>query len=226
MEEGVLEIINTDQDIQPDFTFKIVMIGDSGVGKTSLVKYEIKNTFVINRDSTIIFEHSFKNFNILGKTVRLQIWDTCGQEVYHSSIKNFYSSALCVIVVFSLDSLDSFYKVNKWIEEIHSIDSDEPILILIGNKIDLSRPRVIDKEIINNYLINNNIENYYETSAKTGENVHEVFKNIVRKLFIQYAMQITNANNENINQNMISPMSNKYLNGNYHCCKSCFCINQ
>ena len=66
-----LNITDIDQELNPDFCFKLVMLGDSGVGKTSLVKYEIKNSFICNRDSTIIFEHSFKNFSVLEKTVRL-----------------------------------------------------------------------------------------------------------------------------------------------------------
>ena len=140
-----IEIIDIEQDKNPDFSFKIVMLGDSGVGKTSLVKYEITNSFIQNRDSTIIFEHSFKNFNILGKTVRLQIWDTCGQEVYHSSMKNFYRSALCIIVVFSLESLDSFNKVNDWIEEIQNNNSEDSFLVSLSLTIGIAN-------LINNFL--------------------------------------------------------------------------
>jgi GTPase SAR1 family protein len=71
------DVSDIDQEINPEFCFKLVMLGDSGVGKTSLVKHEIHNTFFPQRDSTIIFEHSFKNFRIQEKTIRLQIWDTC-----------------------------------------------------------------------------------------------------------------------------------------------------
>ena len=76
-----LEIRDLNQEINPEFAFKVVILGDSGVGKTSLVKYEIQNSFINNNnDSTIIFEHSFKNYSIMGKNVRLQIWDTCGKK--------------------------------------------------------------------------------------------------------------------------------------------------
>ena len=68
-----LEIKQLNSEINPEFAFKVVILGDSGVGKTSLVKYEINNSFISNNDSTIIFEHSFKNFHIMGKNVRLQI---------------------------------------------------------------------------------------------------------------------------------------------------------
>ena len=222
------EIEDIDQEKNPDFSFKIVMLGDSGVGKTSLVKYEITNSFIQNRDSTIIFEHSFKNFNILGKTVRLQIWDICGQEVYHSSMKNFYRSALCIIVVFSLESLDSFYKVNNWIEEIQNNNSEDSIIVLIGNKSDLTLPRIVPKELVEDYCKKNGIEYYFEASAKTGENVHEIFKNIVKNLFIRFAMPIINDNvSQNEEKEIVSPFRKNFFNDNKGVCfRNCFCYNQ
>ena len=226
--EDRLNITDIDQELNPDFCFKLVMLGDSGVGKTSLVKYEIKNSFICNRDSTIIFEHSFKNFSVLEKTVRLQIWDTCGQEVYHSSMKNFYRSALCIIVVFSLESLDSFYKVNNWIQEIQENNTEDSILVLIGNKSDLTQPRIIPKELIEDYCKKNGIGNYFEASAKTGENVHELFKNLVKQLFIKYAMPIINDNeNRNEEKDIVSPFRKNLFNENTaNCFRNCFCYNQ
>ena len=226
-----IEILDAEPDIDPEYCFKLVMLGDSGVGKTSLVKYEIKNTFINNRDSTIIFEHSFKNFSILDKIVRLQIWDTCGQEIYHSSMKNFYRSALCIVVVFSLETLDSFYNVNNWIQEIQNNNSEDSILVLIGNKSDLTQPRVIPKELIEDYCKKNDIDNYFEASAKTGENVHELFKKLVTRLFIKYAMPIIDNNNNKFkeeNKEIPSPFNKNFFNSNdKSCCyKSCFCYNQ
>lgn len=227
MEEN-LEITDIESEKDPDFSFKLVMLGNSGVGKTSLVKYEIKNTFINNKDSTIIFEHSFKNFSIFEKIVRLQIWDTCGQETYYSSLKNFYRSALCVIVVFSLDDMDSFKLISRWIQDIkNNHNSDEYILILIGNKSDLDEQRVVSKEIIEEYCISNDIENYFEASSKTGENVHEIFKTIVKKLFIKFAMPIIDDNNES-QKDIKSISCDSYNNKNFcnkteDCCKSFFC---
>jgi small GTP-binding protein len=226
--EDRLNITDIDQELNPDFCFKLVMLGDSGVGKTSLVKYEIKNSFICNRDSTIIFEHSFKNFSVLEKTVRLQIWDTCGQEVYHSSMKNFYRSALCIIVVFSLESLDSFYKVNDWIQEIQENNSEDSILVLIGNKLDLTQPRIVPKELIEDYCKKNGIGNYFEASAKTGENVHEIFKSLVKQLFIKYAMPIISDNEtRNEEKDIASPFRKNIFNENTASCfRNCFCYNQ
>ena len=227
MEEN-LEITDIESEKDPDFSFKLVMLGNSGVGKTSLVKYEIKNTFINNKDSTIIFEHSFKNFSIFEKIVRLQIWDTCGQETYYSSLKNFYRSALCVIVVFSLDDMDSFKLINRWIQDIkNNHNSEDYILILIGNKSDLDDLRVVSKEIIEEYCNCNGIENYFEASSKTGENVHEIFKTIVKKLFIKFAMPIIDDNNESQNEkkNVLYDSNNNKncFNKDEDCCKSFFC---
>ena len=224
-----LNIIDAAQDIDPEYCFKLVILGDSGVGKTSLVKYEINNSFINSNNSSKIFEHSFKNFSISEKIVRLQIWDTCGQEIYHSSIKNFYKSALCIIVVFSLDSLDSFYNVNEWIKEIKENNSEDSIIVLIGNKSDLSKPRIIPKVLIEDYCKKNEIENYFETSAKTGENVHEIFKNLLKQLFIKFAMPILNNNNENKNEEKETPFpfsKNIFKEKAWNLCKFCYCYNQ
>ena len=221
-----LEIRELLPEINPEFAFKVVILGDSGVGKTSLVKYEIQNSFIINNDSTIIFEHSFKNFSIMGKNVRLQIWDTCGKEMYRSSVQNFYRSALCIFVVFSLESLDSFNKVNQWIEEIKENNSEEYILVLVGNKSDLTPPRKVEKDIIEEYCKNNGIENYFEVSSKNGENVHELFKTVVKQLFLKFALPIINDNREIQNNDRELPFNEKFFNQNtLGCYKSC-CYNQ
>ena len=221
-----LEIRELNQEINPEFAFKVVILGDSGVGKTSLVKYEIQNSFIINNDSTIIFEHSFKNFSIMGKNVRLQIWDTCGKEMYRSSVQNFYRSALCIFIVFSLESLDSFNKVNQWIEEIKENNSEEYILVLVGNKSDLTPPRKVEKDIIEEYCKNNGIENYFEVSSKNGENVHELFKTVVKQLFLKFALPIINDNREIQNNDRELPFNEKFFNQNtLGCYKSC-CYNQ
>ena len=221
-----LEIRELNQEVNPEFTFKEVILGDSGVGKTSLVKYEIKNSFVKSNDSTIIFEHSFKNFSVMGKNVRLQIWDTCGKEMYRSSVQNFYRSALCIFVVFSLETLDSLDKVNQWIEEIKENNNEDSILVLVGNKSDLTPKRRIEREEIEQYCKNNGIEDYFETSAKSGENVHEVFKTVVNKLFIKFALPIINDNQEIRNGEKESLFSKKFFNQNtLGCYKSC-CYNQ
>ena len=221
-----LEIRELNEEINPEFAFKVVILGDSGVGKTSLVKYEIKNSFISENDSTIIFEHSFKNFSIMGKNVRLQIWDTCGKEMYRSSVQNFYRSALCIFVVFSLESLDSFNQVNQWIEEIKENNTEDYILVLVGNKSDLTPPKKVEREVIEEYCKNNSIENYFEASAKNGDNVHEIFKAVVKQLFIKFALPIINENQENRNEEKELSFNKKFFNQNVMGCYKNCCYNQ
>ena len=222
--ENNMEIIDVDQDIDPEYCFKLVILGDSGVGKTSLVNYEINNSFITNTDTSVVFAHSFKNFSICQKIVRLNIWDTCGQKIYHSSIKNFYKSALCIIIVFSLDSLDSFNNVDGWINEIKNNNYEDSIITLIGNKSDLSKPNIIKKDLIEDYCKKNDIKFYFEASAKTGENIHEIFKSLVKQLFIKYAMQNLIKTKEKetpypFRKNIFKEKANDL-------CKFCLCYNQ
>ena len=222
--KDAIEVLNVEQDKDPEYCFKLVILGDSGVGKTSLVNYEINNSFITNTDSSVVFAHSFKNFSICQKIVRLNIWDTCGQKIYHSSIKNFYKSALCIIIVFSLDSLDSFNNVDGWINEIKNNNYEDSIITLIGNKSDLSEPNIIKKDLIEDYCKKNDIKFYFEASAKTGENIHEIFKSLVKQLFIKYAMQNLIKTKEKetpypFRKNIFKEKANDL-------CKFCLCYNQ
>ena len=146
--------------------------------------------------------------------------------MYRMSVQNFYRSALCIFVVFSLDSVDSFNKVNQWIEEIKENNSEEYILVLVGNKSDLTPPRKVEKDIIEEYCKNNGIENYFEVSSKNGENVHELFKTVVKQLFLKFALPIINDNREIQNNDRELPFNEKFFNQNtLGCYKSC-CYNQ
>ena len=190
--EKSYDIIDLDKNALPDYCFKAVVSGNSGVGKTSIIRYEIHNVFEPDNKSTIVFEHFSKNYKICDKVIRLQIWDTCGEETYDNLMKNFYRSALCIFVVFSLDDENSFLNLNKWIYEIKKINENEsPIIVLIANKKDNISERQVNKEDIENYCKKNDIDTYFETSAKNGESIHELFKEIIKKLFIKFIEPIS-----------------------------------
>ena len=125
-----------------------------------------------------------------------------------------------------MDSLESFNKVNQWIEEIKENNSEDYILVLVGNKSDLTPPRKIEKEVIEQYCKNNGIDNYFEVSAKSGDKVHELFKAVVRQLFIKFALPIINDVREIQNRENDLPFDKKFFNQNtLGCYKSC-CYNQ
>lgn len=221
------EAIEVGQEKQPEFCFKIVISGNSGVGKTSIVKYEISNSFSEDTTTTLVFDHYWKNYEMNGKVIRLQIWDMTGNETYEDLMKNFYRSSLCIIIVFSLDNLPSFDYLNKWMTEIRGKNEQEwPILVLIGNKSDNDKERKISREVIEEYCKNNNIENYFETSAKTGEGIHELFKTVVKELYIKYVEPIASStkNDELCSYtHRESGLSNANEGGS---CKKCFCLFQ
>ena len=186
------EVMDLDKNVNPEYCFKAVVSGNSGVGKTSLVRYEIHNQFESDSKATLIFDHFSKNYKICDKIVRIQIWDICGNETYEEIMKIFYRSALCIFIVFSLDDENSFLNLNKWINDIKNIKENEsPIIILIGNKKDIVSERQITKEEIEKYCKKNEIDTYFETSAITGESIHELFKEAIRKLYIKFIEPIT-----------------------------------
>lgn len=224
--EKTYEIIELDKNVNPEYCFKAVVSGNSNVGKTSIVRYEIHNQFEQDNKAALVFEHFSKNYKICDKIIRIQIWDTCGNETYEEIMKNFYRSALCIFVVFALDDENSFLNLNKWIYDIKKINENEsPIIVLIGNKKDLESERKITKEEIEKYCRKNEIETYFETSAKTGESIHELFKEVIRKLYIKFIEPISS--DIYSNKAYDSTSQNSEINPcgiNSEKCKVCDCL--
>ena len=224
--EKTYEIIELDKNVNPEYCFKAVVSGNSNVGKTSIVRYEIHNQFEQDNKSTLVFDHFSKNYKICDKIIRIQIWDTCGNETYEEIMKNFYRSALCIFVVFALDDENSFLNLNKWIYDIKKINENEsPIIVLIGNKKDLESERKITKEEIEKYCRKNEIDTYFETSAKTGESIHELFKEVIKKLYIKFIEPISSDIYSNKTYESTSQNSEMNPCGtNSEKCKVCDCL--
>ena len=166
-----------------DKTCKILLIGDSSVGKTCLIsKYAIG---VFNEDyiSTIGFDSRQKEEIINNEKVLVKIFDTAGQERFKSITANYLRNAEGVILVYDLTSTESFENLKFWIESIkNNLGNDEPIpIIIIGNKIDLEDAREINKSVAEKFAKDNNYK-YFETSAKTGEGVDDAFREIVKQI--------------------------------------------
>ena len=187
------EIIDLFEEIQPEFCFKVAMLGNSKVGKSSLLKYEITNTFSDTYKKTNVFEYFCKNYRLKGITLRLQIWDYFDDVCYHNLYETFLRNTLCIFIIFSLDDFSSFTNVHRWLNEVKKIKTSEiPIIFLVGNKVDENDQRKISQKDISEFCKENCIENYIETSAKTGENVHQMFKNAIKKLFTRFIEPIDN----------------------------------
>lgn len=176
----------TDEAIKYDLTFKMIIIGDSGVGKSSLTLKATKNKFDDFYNATVGFEFYTFNVKIDDKIIKLQIWDTCGQEIYRSLISSFYKNAAIAMIVYSIDREESFKHLEYWINEIKNNSNPTTRIILIGNKVDLEEKRQVSKEDGEKLALEHGICDYYETSAKTGFNSQLIFVQSCKILYKDY----------------------------------------
>ena len=169
-----------------DYTFKILLIGDSNVGKSSLILKSVKNKFIEEFKSTIGFEFFYLRYKINNKNIQLQLWDTCGQERYHSLIKNIYKNSVLTIMVYSICDNNSFDNLEFWLKEIKIYSQPNIPVFLIGNKKDIENERIVKfkngKQFFNEY----NLQFFMETSAKIGFSSNELFKEVAMFLYLEY----------------------------------------
>ena len=164
---------------------QLLIIGNSIVGKTSiLTKYTTKN-YTENYLATVGLDFFTKDETIDNKIIRIKIWDTAGQERYKAITKCFFQRAQGIIIVFDVTNKRSFDNLKMWIDSINSQsklteDLENMPIIIIGNKIDLPK-RVIDKETALNFAKEQNLD-YFETSAKTGEGIDNAMRDLVKKV--------------------------------------------
>ena len=183
-----IEMFNKNEG-QSELTFKVIILGDSFVGKSCLTLKAVKGTFEKTYSSTVGFEFLNHSVKIENYNVKLQIWDTCGQETYRSLISSFYHSSSLAILVYSIDSEKSFNNLEIWLNEIKTKGNPDVNIILIGNKADLESKREVTKEMANEWCENNNVKIFMETSAKNGDNVKNLFSEAARILLEQHKKQ-------------------------------------
>ena len=171
---------------QYDVSFKIIIIGDSGVGKSCLTTKATKNIFEETYSATIGFEFFAFNIKLDEKIIKLQIWDTCGQELYRSLITNFYRNTSLAIMVYAINSKDSFEDIEMWLRELRTHSCPDTKVFLIGNKVDLEKEREIKKEQGEAYSKENKIDLFMEASAKTGINAQIIFVKAAQILLANY----------------------------------------
>ena len=183
-----------------DLSFKIIVIGDSGVGKSCLTMKATKNIFENYYSPTIGFEFYTFNVRIKEKNIRLQIWDTCGQEVYRSLINGFYRNSSLAILVYSIDSMKSFRNLEIWVNEIKLNSSPNVKVFLIGNKKDLEEKREVSSTKGKQFYKDHNLNMFLETSAKTGFNSQKVFVEAANILYEESLKYAENLNNHKIKE--------------------------
>ena len=175
-----------DEYTQYDLTFKVIVIGDSGVGKTCLSHKATQNIFEENYNATIGFEFFVFNIKLNGKIIKLQVWDTCGQELYRTIITNFYRNTSLAILVYGINSEQSFEDIDMWLRELRNHSNPDAKIFLIGNKLDLENEREVEKKAGEEFTKNNGINLFMETSAKTGFNAQKLFVEAARILYEDY----------------------------------------
>ena len=169
-----------------DLCFKIIIIGDSGVGKSCLTLKATKDIFDSLYSPTIGFEFMPFFVKIENLKIKLQIWDTCGQEVYRSLIASFYHNSSLVLLIYAINDINSFIHLDTWINEIKTHGNPDMTIFLIGNKIDLEYKREISKENVEDFIKRNDIALFLETSAKTGLNAQNIFIEAAKLLYEQH----------------------------------------
>ncbi|CAF0773326.1 unnamed protein product [Rotaria sp. Silwood1] len=203
---------------QSNRPYKILFIGDSAVGKTSLMFRFSDNIFTETFTPTIGIDFKVKTITLRGKLVRLQLWDTAGQEKFFNITRSYYRNADAIILVYDRSSASSFQNVSRWMKNIDDNAPDDVIRILVGNKSDLHHSIVISSQdgqkLADRYHVD-----YFETSAKsdTNSNVSKMFYTLTEKILQQY--QITPKSSENT-VHILSSSSDSTYDKLMSCCWS------
>ena len=164
-----------------DFLLKYIIIGDAAVGKSNLLLRFAQNDFKSEYQLTIGVEFGAKNIELNSKKYRLQIWDTAGQENYRSITRAYYKNSVCAILVYDITNRDSFEHISNWIEDCLSQSPKTVFMVLVGNKSDLNEQRKVSFEEGQQMARNNNLM-FFETSAKSGENVDKIFEESAKEI--------------------------------------------
>jgi len=160
-----------------DHLLKVVLVGDSGVGKSCLLKRFATSEWDPTYISTIGVDFEILTLNLVDKTVRLQIWDTAGQERFHNITTSYYRGANAIMIVYDVTNGDSFKNVRKWLEAVTTYASADVSILLVGNKCDLTDARQISWHDSSQYAESLHIP-HIETSAKTGVEVENAFRTL------------------------------------------------
>ncbi|XP_063719217.1 ras-related protein Rab-43-like isoform X2 [Symsagittifera roscoffensis] len=172
-----------DNDEEYDYLFKVVLIGDTGVGKTCVVQQFKSNTFIERYASTIGVDFTMKTVAIDDKKVKLQIWDTAGQERFRTITQSYYRCANCVIVVYDVTRRDTFLSLQQWLEDVDRYSGDNVLRVLIGNKCDSGeQQKEVSSTEAEDYHRAFQFSQFLETSAKDGTNIHQLFMGIAKQL--------------------------------------------
>ncbi|KAG2129878.1 GTPase [Suillus bovinus] len=161
-----------------DFLFKVVLIGDSGVGKSNILSRFTRNEFNLESKSTIGVEFATRSITVDGKTVKAQIWDTAGQERYRAITSAYYRGAVGALLVYDIAKHATYVDVTRWLKELRDHADSNIVIMLVGNKSDLKHLRAVPTEEAKSFAAENELS-FIETSALDASNVESAFQTIL-----------------------------------------------
>ncbi|KRX03857.1 P-loop containing nucleoside triphosphate hydrolase [Pseudocohnilembus persalinus] len=167
--------------------YKLVLIGDQSVGKTSIINRFIYDNYTANQQPTVGIDFVAKTLHLDNKTIRLQLWDTAGQERFRSLIPSYIRDSNCAIITYDVTSTASFQGVDRWLDYVKEERGEEVLIFLVGNKNDMEEQRQVSYEQGQKFAQQQGIE-FIEVSAKEGTNIQQLFKEI--------AVNLQNQNNQ------------------------------
>mmetsp|Transcript_12611 Transcript_12611/g.18076 ORF Transcript_12611/g.18076 Transcript_12611/m.18076 type:complete len:216 (-) Transcript_12611:241-888(-) len=177
------------------YLFKYIIIGDTGVGKSCLLLQFTDKRFQPVHDLTIGVEFGARMINIENKPIKLQIWDTAGQESFRSITRSYYRGAAGALLVYDITRRETFNHLTRWLEEARQNSHQNMVIMLIGNKSDLEHRRQVSREEGEAFAEENNLV-FLETSAKTAANVEAAFVKTAEKIYQNIQSGIYDVNNE------------------------------
>jgi len=169
-----------------DYLYKVVLIGDSGVGKSNLLSRFTRNEFNLETKSTIGVEFATRSIQADGKTIKAQIWDTAGQERYRAITSAYYRGAVGALLVYDIAKSGTFKNVERWLTELRDNASANIVIMLVGNKCDLRHLREVPTEMATEFAEKNGLS-FIETSALDSTNVELAFTQILTEIYRQSA---------------------------------------
>ncbi|CAN4110747.1 unnamed protein product [Withania somnifera] len=156
-----------------DYLFKVVLIGDSGVGKSNLLSRFTRNEFLLESKSTIGVEFATRTLQVEGRTIKAQIWDTAGQERYRAITSAYYRGALGALLVYDVTKPTTFENVSRWLKELRDHADSNIVIMLIGNKTDLRHLRAVATEDAQSFAEKEGLS-FIETSALEATNIYRI----------------------------------------------------
>ncbi|KAL4488790.1 hypothetical protein ABPG72_016443 [Tetrahymena utriculariae] len=180
---------------QYDYLFKFIMIGDTGVGKSCMLLRFVDDRFREDYDATIGVEFGSKIIEVANLAIKIQIWDTAGQESFRSITRSYYKGAIGAVVVFDITKRSSFDNLPKWLHDIKEQGKEDTFVLIVGNKFDQMLHRKVSQQEASEFAEQQGY-NYVEVSAKSGDNVNKIFNTMAQEILSKIQQNLIDFTNE------------------------------